>query len=132
MKVSKGIDGKLDIAWSKLVKLKAGNRCEIKLCGRTKNLNSHHIFTRRNKAVRWDPMNGVALCPSHHTLDSKFSAHATPITFTNWLVREKGQNFVDLLTIKSNQISKLHIFEKEILLTELQKEIAEYESRIII
>ena len=28
IKRKKGIDGKLDTAWSKLVKLRAGNRCE--------------------------------------------------------------------------------------------------------
>jgi len=61
--MAKGIDKKLDNAWSKLVKLRAGNKCEIKLCGKTKYLNSHHIFTRRNKAVRWSVLNGVALCP---------------------------------------------------------------------
>jgi hypothetical protein len=29
MKKLKGVDGKLDTAWSKLVKLRAGMKCEI-------------------------------------------------------------------------------------------------------
>jgi len=121
--MAKGIDKKLDNAWSKLVKLRAGNKCEIKLCGKTKYLNSHHIFTRRNKAVRWSVLNGVALCPGHHTLNSNFSAHATPILFHNWMVETKGQDFIDKLTFKASGISKLHKFEKEIMLKELNHEI---------
>lgn len=133
MKIKKGIDKKLDDAWSLLVKLKAGMMCEIETCRKTKYLNSHHIFTRRNKAVRWYTGNGVALCPSHHTLDSKFSAHATPVTFTRWLEKKRGKDFVEMLTYKSNQVSKLHAFEKKILLEELQKEIKilQSESEII-
>ncbi len=121
--MSKGIDKKLDDAWSLLVKLKAGNRCEVFNCGKTKQLNAHHIFTRRNKAVRWSLDNGIALCPSHHTLDSRFSAHGTPIKFTDFLKKYRGENNIDLLTYKSNQIHKWHKFEKELLLKELLKEI---------
>lgn len=121
----KAIDKRLDDAWRVLVKLKAKNKCEV--CGKTKYLNAHHIFTRRNKAVRWNVDNGVALCPSHHTLSSRFSAHATPVTFNVWLKKNRGQEFIDLLTFKSNQISKLHQFEKEIILKELKTKIKEYE-----
>lgn len=123
MKKLKGVDGKLDDAWSLLVKLRAGMKCEIQMCGKTNYLNSHHIFTRKNRSVRWAVINGVALCPSHHTLDSKFSAHGTPTTFTRWLIENKGQQFMDILTLKANAISKLHKFEKEIMLQELNKEI---------
>jgi len=123
MKKTKGIEGKLDIAWSLLVKQKAGWKCEIETCRKRKHLNSHHIFTRRNKAVRWSVENGVALCPSHHLLNSKFSAHATPVTFITWLEKKRGKGFIEMLTYKSNQISKLHSFEKELLLTELNKEL---------
>ena len=124
----KTIDKKLDDAWSLLVKLKAGMECEIETCRKTKYLNSHHIFTRRNKAVRWCVDNGVALCPSHHTLNSKFSAHATPVTFTSWLEKKRGKDFIEMLTYKSNQVSKLHKFEKELLLKILQDEIKEHQA----
>lgn len=124
MKKLKGIDGQLDLAWSELVKLKAGNKCEIQNCGKT-NIQSHHIYTRRNKAVRWEPMNGVSLCAWHHTLNSKFSAHATPVTFTEWLIENKGEDYMQILRMKANQISKLHKFEKEVLLSELKREINE-------
>ena len=123
----KGIDKRLDDAWSLLVKLKAGNKCEVFNCGKTFKLNAHHIFTRRNKAVRWSLDNGIALCPSHHTLNAQFSAHGTPIKFTDFLIKYRGENYVDKLIFKSNQISKLHKFEKELLLKELLKEIKQLE-----
>lgn len=125
MKKLKGVDGKLDDAWSKLVKLRARNECEY--CGKSSPLNSHHIFSRSKKSVRWDAMNGICLCVGHHTFSSKFSAHKTPTEFTYWLERKKGKAYMELLTIKANQISKLHQFEKEILLQELNRQISELE-----
>ena len=125
MKKMKGIEGKLDDAWSELVKLRAGGKCEI--CGQSRYLNSHHLFTRRNKAVRWDVDNGMALCPSHHVLDAKFSAHGTPIKFNFFLEDYKGRQFMELLTAKANTICKRHAFEKKILLDELNKEIDSFQ-----
>ena len=71
MKKKKGIDGKLDIAWSLLVKLRAGMKCEY--CGKTSYLNSHHIYSRSKASTRWLPENGISLCVGHHTFSSKFS-----------------------------------------------------------
>lgn len=121
MKKLKGIEGKLDIAWSKLVKLRAKNQCEY--CGKTSPLNSHHIFSRSNKSTRWDPKNGVCLCVAHHTFSSKFSAHKTVLEFTDWLYKYKGEPEVMRLRVKANSISKLAAFQKQILLEELNKEI---------
>lgn len=123
MKTLKGIDGKLDIAWSKLVKLRAGNQCEY--CGKRDYLNSHHIFSRSKRSTRWYPQNGICLCVGHHTFNSNFSAHKTPLEFVDWLVNSKGENFINTLRVKANSLSKLHKFEKEILLQELNKEIGE-------
>lgn len=125
MKQRKGIDKKLDDAWSKLVKLKAGNKCEY--CGKTSYLNSHHIYSRSKKSTRWHAQNGISLCVGHHTFSSNFSAHKTPLEFMDWLINYKGQDFIDRLRIKANSISKLHNFEKELLLKELEKEIAQLE-----
>lgn len=124
MKKRSGVDGKLDDAWSKLVKLRAGNKCEY--CGKTTYLNSHHIYSRSKRSTRWLPENGICLCVGHHTFSSGFSAHKTPIEFMDWLINKKGQKFIDILRLKANSTSKLHKFEKEILLGELQKEINEY------
>lgn len=48
----KAIDKRLDDIWRKLVKLKAGNKCEIETCQKTTNLNSHHVYSRVMKSVR--------------------------------------------------------------------------------
>lgn len=128
MKQRKGVDKKLDDAWSLLVKLKAGMKCEY--CGKTTPLNSHHIFSRSKKSTRWDVKNGICLCVGHHTFSSTFSAHKTPTEFTYWLERYKGREFMELLTIKANQTSKLHTFEKKVLLDELQKEINQLKTKL--
>ncbi len=124
MKTRKGIDKKLDVAWSELVKLRAGMKCEIPNCNKT-TLNSHHIYSRSKKSTRWHVQNGICLCVGHHTFSSSFSAHKTPLEFTQWLVEYKGQDYIDRLQIKANTTSKLFAFEKQVLLEELNKEIKE-------
>lgn len=121
MKKRKGIDGKLDAAWSKLVKLRGGMKCEY--CGKKYPLNSHHIFSRSKKSTRWVVENGISLCVGHHTFSSSFSAHKTPLEFIDWLYDYKGRDKIDILRLKANTVSKLHTFEKELLLNELNKEI---------
>jgi len=122
MKKLKGIDGKLDTAWSLLVKLRAGMKCEIQGCGK-KVLNSHHIYSRSKRSTRWHPENGICLCVGHHTFSSSFSAHKTPLEFIRWLDEYKGGRYMDNLMIRANTVSKLHKFEKELLLKELNEEI---------
>ena len=117
------IDKKLDDAWSLLVKLKAGNKCEY--CGKEKPLNSHHIFSRSNKSVRWDLKNGMCLCVGHHTFNSRFSAHKTPTEFTYWLEKVKGKEYINRLTVKAHTTKKWYKFEKEALLEDLKKQIEE-------
>ncbi len=121
MKQRKGLDKKLDDAWSLLVKLRANNQCEY--CGKTSFLNSHHIFSRSKKSVRWDVINGICLCVAHHTFSSNFSAHKTPTEFHIWLVDKKGDDYVQRLRMKANATAKWSNFEKEIILSELQKDI---------
>jgi len=127
MKKLKGIDGKLDEAWSKLVKLEAGMKCEV--CGKTTTLNSHHVFSRSNRSVRWDETNGICLCVGCHTFSSKFSAHKTPTEFTYWLEREYGREYIDDLSRRANTTKKWFKFEKEELLIKLNEKIAKYELR---
>ena len=43
--------------------------------------------------------------------------------FSEWSKKDRGQAWFDLLRAKAHTISKLHIFEKELLAKELQKEI---------
>jgi len=126
MKRLKGIDGKLDDAWSKLVKLEANNKCEV--CGKTTTLNSHHIFSRSNRSVRWDETNGVCLCVAHHTFGN-WSAHKSPVEFIYWLEEEYGKEYLEDLRFRANQTKKWSKAEKEELLIKLNEKIAKYEGR---
>lgn len=125
MKVKKGLEGKLDIAWALLVKHRAGFRCEV--CKKRNNLNSHHIYSRSKKSTRWHVQNGICLCVGCHVFSSTFSAHKTPLEFTYWLEDYKGKDYIQRLQLRANSISKLGKFEKGILLQELNKEIKKLE-----
>lgn len=119
--MAKGIDKKLDEAWSKLVKLVAGNKCEY--CGKTTYLNSHHIYSRSKRSTRWHIPNGSCLCVSHHTFNSGFSAHKTPLEFTEWIIDRRGEDWYNELRTKAHTVEKLHIHEKRELLIYLNERI---------
>jgi len=120
-KKKNSLNKQLDDSWSLLVKLRAGMTCEYS--GKIKYLQSHHIYSRSNFAVRWLPENGVCLNAGYHTLSSQFSAHKTPVEFIDWIKNKRGIKWFDNLRLKSNGTGKLHDFEKQILLDELNKQI---------
>lgn len=91
------VEKKLDVKWSE--KVRSIGHCEY--CGKKENLNAHHIFSRNNKSVRWDLENGICLCAGCHTFSSRFSAHQTPTEFTQWLMKYKGMELLDRLTLKA-------------------------------
>lgn len=121
------IEKKLDNAWSVLIKLRAGRKCEV--CGSIKNLNSHHVYSRAKKSVRWNPENGVCLCVGHH-IGTNFSAHKTPVEFINWLLNHRAKNRMQELEIKAGQSSNLHFFEKELLYKQLLEQIRELKKQL--
>ena len=69
--------------WTQAVHVAWGGRCAV--CGSGHVPNAHHIENRNTcAALRYDPMNGVLLCPSHHKF-GKDSAHKGGIWFAHWL-----------------------------------------------
>ncbi len=112
--MAKGIEKKLDVAWSKAVKDRAGHKCEH--CGKTAYLNSHHIFGRRNKSVRWEISNGCCLCCYCHQFSPVFSAHGAPTAFTQWIIGERGEEWHEELMQMANAPRKWTNGEKEELL----------------
>lgn len=72
------LEKKLDKLWTTAVLLKCNHKCII--CGKSEGLNAHHIEGRRNKRLRWEIFNGVALCTLHHVF-GKLSAHQAPEWF---------------------------------------------------
>jgi 5-methylcytosine-specific restriction endonuclease McrA len=91
-----------DDLWSLKVKELAGHKCEY--CGKTENLNSHHIFSRSNHKLRFDTTNGISLCSGHHVLKSDFSAHKTPADFIEWIKEYRGLEWYEELRRKAKKI----------------------------
>ena len=123
MKKRKGVNGKLDDAWSYLVKILADKKCAK--CGKTTHLNSHHIYSRSKFSTRWDLMNGICLCSGCHVLSSTFSAHKTPFEFKDWFEKEYGVDHVNELMQRANTHRHWTKHEKERLLEELKQKIVE-------
>lgn len=110
---------KLDKLWSKLVRLKAKNKCEY--CYKKERLNSHHIFSRSNRSTRWDVNNGVCLCVGHHTFGN-MSAHKAPLEFAEWLKEKRGEQWYNELRMKVSISMKVDFEKREAyLLKELKK-----------
>jgi hypothetical protein len=115
----KGLDVKLDKNWSLIVKQRAGMKCEY--CGKTAYLNSHHIFGRRNRSVRWEITNGICLCVGCHKFSSVFSAHETPLLFSRWVTDLRGEEWYDELRVLANTPKKWTNGEKQDLLREFEE-----------
>lgn len=57
------------------------------------HLHAHHLLPKeRYREYRFNPINGILLCPSHHKY-GKFSAHRNPIWFTLWLRANRPQQY---------------------------------------
>ena len=107
----------LDNLWSRLVKEKAGNKCEY--CDKNSGLNSHHVFSRSNKRVRWDLDNGVCVCVLHHIF-GLFSAHKAPIEFVEWLKDYRGEDWYNQLRVKARVNGKFTKEDEEIVRNKLK------------
>lgn len=69
--------------WTMAVHAQFGEKCAV--CGSSYKPNAHHIESRiMFKGLRYDPMNGVLLCPTHHKF-GKDSAHMAGCWFASWL-----------------------------------------------
>jgi hypothetical protein len=112
----KGIDKKLDDAWSLAVKVQAGFKCEY--CGKNSTLNSHHVYSRSNRSVRWDLRNGYCLCVAHHTFGN-ISAHKSPMEFSKWMEQDRGKEWADELNVLANKTVKWMKSDKEFILQNL-------------
>jgi hypothetical protein len=83
--------------WTQVVIESGGHKCAI--CGvahgtLNKNgkpiwINCHHIEDKCNYATRWDPRNGICLCPNCHKFCNPDSAHRSPVWFLDWLRKNR-------------------------------------------
>ena len=105
----------LDDLWSLKTKEHYGRKCEH--CGKTENLNSHHVIGRTNKALRWDYRNCVVLCVYCHKFNHFWSAHETPTIFNDWIRSKRGEEWHTDLVVKARNTN----VDRKLFLEELRK-----------
>lgn len=94
-KAAKAFTGKVtrkdcDAIWAKAVKARAGYKCEKENCN-NKDLQSHHVVSRTNYALRFDIENGVCLCTYHHL----FWAHKDALAFAEWIATKRDIPYLE-------------------------------------
>lgn len=75
-------------------------RARDKVCrrtGKTDNLQVCHVFSRSNKAVRWDLDNLFLLTAGEHL----FWAHKNPVEFTEWVIKQLGEERYQALRMRA-------------------------------
>lgn len=81
--------------WTMAVHAQFMEKCAV--CGSDYKPNAHHIESRiMFKGLRYDPMNGVLLCPTHHKF-GKDSAHMAGCWFANWLKEHLPERYAYVL-----------------------------------
>ena len=115
----------LDNLWAKAVKVVGRERCLV--CGKTTHLNAHHFYSRSNRSIRWYLPNGCCLCSGHHVLCND-SAHKSPADFVDFMVNERGEEWLDDLRNRKNEIKK-HLCFNEIK-QYLEETIQDYKHKI--
>jgi 5-methylcytosine-specific restriction endonuclease McrA len=84
-------------------------------CGSTETLQAAHIFSRKNKRLRFILMNIICLCAGCH-----FKAHANPIFFTEFVKSYLGDLNYENLKLMANEKKKWNIDELQVLLNILK------------
>jgi len=70
--------------------------------GSRQGIHCSHIFSRRHRSTRWDPLNAVAHCFSCHQY-----LGGNPIIFYNWARDYLGDEVIEMLEKKHRVIVKL-------------------------
>jgi len=118
---------KLDIVFSKLVRERAGWRCEK--CGtyypegKRMGLHCSHLWSRSKRSTRWHPLNAFAHCFSCHQ-----RLGGNPVDFHEWALAQLGDRaFTDLRQL-ANQTVKRSKPELEDLYREMKVQLAHMEA----
>jgi len=70
-----------------VVSRRAGGRCEWPGCNEVA-CDPHHVFSKENKSIRYDPDVCLNLCCGHHT-GNTLSAHQSPEYFLHIIIYER-------------------------------------------
>ncbi len=96
--------------WAMAIKVR-DKKCVY--CGAKKDLDAHHIISRRHAALKYDLDNGITLCRYHHGMVGN------NYEFDEWLKGYLGERY-DELKRKSYQTKKWTLAEKREKLEELK------------
>lgn len=116
----KTLTKKLDNAWARVVKQRAGNKCEV--CGKREALNAHHYVSRSNRRLRWEPMNGLCVCAGCHLFKNE-SFHKNPEWGHFWMEENRWEDLRDINCVMY-EIKKWTIGDMQDKLKELEEELA--------
>jgi len=112
----KGLKKKLDIAFSELIR--SLGKCER--CGLAdySKLQTSHIYTRANLAVRWDELNAKCLCAGCH-----WAWHKEPLEGTAWLASVRTPEQLAELRRRANAVKHWSVPELKQLLAHLSEKL---------
>lgn len=106
-----------DDLWSKIVKLRAGNKSE--LSGKTENLHSHHIAGKSCYRLRWELDNGICLTAGEHFYGIHNQGRQKD--YESRIKSVRGEDIFERLEKLKNEKCKSPIFVKLYLERELKK-----------
>jgi hypothetical protein len=103
--------------WRQKVKENAGGVCEATGCKVKKHLHCHHIESYSlNKALRFDPRNGVAFCSTHHKFGRK-SAHRSFVFMYLFMLNKR----LDDLQYLIDNYDKKVVIDREFLINKIKE-----------
>ena len=88
--------------WVEAVRRRAGDKCEVSMVS-MKGLNAHHIEARANRALRYDPRNGILLTPLFHKF-GKDSFHRSPAWSMHWMALAHPEKLQYILDHRDDEI----------------------------
>jgi predicted restriction endonuclease len=105
----KEIIKKLDRLWAEAVKERAGHACER--CGKTTDLQAHHIASRRYIGTRWSVDNGLCLCRACHL----YFFHKDSLGAADWLDENLIPSRLQTIRINAHSVAKFSTGELKLL-----------------
>lgn len=98
MRVKKSERKQLKV-WAENTRKRFDNKCAI--CGLKHgsiNQNGNKIYCQahhlmKQKELRFNPKNGICLCPKHHKYSVEISSHNNPLMFAVWYQTNFSEDF---------------------------------------
>lgn len=115
----------LDKLFSDYVRARDNYTCQR--CGKyyeppTRAIHCAHIFSRRHKGTRCDPLNAVSLCHGCHVFFTGY-----PLYFQTWVSERLGKQQYTLLMHRARKPTKFTKFDLEQIRNGLKEEFAKLE-----